>query len=65
MNFAPYRKTVTAIVTGLIGWATLVVTSEPAAITSGEWIVFATVVATALGVYQIPNEQTYNEEEEI
>jgi hypothetical protein len=56
MNLAPYRKTVAAVVTGLIGWATVVVTSAAAAITAGEWIMLATVVATALGVYQVSNE---------
>ena len=56
MNLAPYRKTVTAVVTGLIGWATVVVTSESIDITSGEWIMLATVLATALGVYQVSNE---------
>lgn len=55
MNLAPYRKTVTAVVTGAIGWATVVVTSAPAAITSGEWIMLATVMATAFGVYQVAN----------
>ena len=33
-RFAPYRKTVTAVVTGLIGWAAVVITSEPTAITA-------------------------------
>lgn len=56
MNLSPYRKTVTAVVTGLIGWSTVVVTSAALAITSGEWIMLATVLATALGVYQIPND---------
>lgn len=55
MNLAPYRKTITAVVTGLIGWATAVVASDPARITASEWIVFATALATALGVYAIPN----------
>jgi hypothetical protein len=56
-RLAPYRKTVTAVVTGAIGWATLVVTSGSGPITAEEWIMLATVVATALGVYQIPNEE--------
>lgn len=50
-----YGKTITAVITGLIGWATLVVNSASESITSGEWIVLATVLATALGVYSISN----------
>lgn len=55
MSLAPYNKTVAAVVTGLIGWATAVVTSAPSAITAGEWIMAATVLATAFGVYQVTN----------
>jgi hypothetical protein len=56
MNLAPYRKAVAAVVTGLIGWATVVVTSAPTEITSSEWLMLGTVLATALGVYQVRNE---------
>ncbi len=52
---SPYLKTITAIVVGVIGWATLVVNSASSDITSNEWIVLATAVATALGVYAVPN----------
>lgn len=55
-RLAPYRKTIAALATGAIGWATLVVTSEPSAITAVEWIAGATALATALGVYAVPNE---------
>lgn len=51
----PYRKTITAIVTGLIGWATMVVDSSSASITSSEWIGLATVLAIALGVFGVAN----------
>lgn len=51
----PYLKTVAAVVTGVIGWATLVVNSPSTAVTASEWIVLATVVATAVGVYVVPN----------
>lgn len=57
-NLPAYRKTVTALVTGLIGWAAVVVNSTSASITSSEWITLAVVVATALGVYSVPNEPT-------
>jgi hypothetical protein len=50
-----YRKTITAVVTGGIGWAVVVVESASDSITSGEWIMLATVLATALGVYGVPN----------
>ena len=51
-----YRKTVVAVVGAAIGFATLVVTSEPAAITSSEWLSGAIGLATALGVYRVANE---------
>lgn len=53
---APYRKTVTALVTGILGWVAVVIASDSTAITSGEWYMLAVVIATALGVYQIANE---------
>lgn len=56
MNLAAYRKTITAVVTGLIGWAAVVITSDPAAITASEWLMGATALATALGVYAVGNE---------
>jgi hypothetical protein len=56
-SLAPYRKTVAAVVTGMIGWASAVVVSNPTHVTAGEWIMLATVLATALGVYQVTNEK--------
>jgi hypothetical protein len=58
MNLAPYRKTITAVATGLIGWAAAVVTSTPAHVTASEWVMGATALAVALGVYAIPNRET-------
>lgn len=52
---APYRKTISALVTGAIGWATAVLASSSGGVTSTEWIMLATIVATALGVYGVPN----------
>lgn len=57
MNLSSYRKTITAVVTGLIGWASAVVTSNTTTITAGEWIMLATVLATALGVFALPNDE--------
>lgn len=51
-----YRKTITAVVTGLIGWGTAVVQSAPSGVTATEWIMLATVTATGLGVYGIAND---------
>ena len=51
-----YRKTITAVVTGAIGWGAQVVASAPAAPTAAEWIGGATVLAVALGVYAVKNE---------
>ncbi len=56
MNLGKYGKTVAAVVTGVVGWAALVVNSAPAAVTGPEWIVLATVVATSLGVYTVKND---------
>lgn len=50
-----YAKTISSVVTGLIGWATVVITSVEPAITASEWLMLATVVATSLGVYQVRN----------
>lgn len=55
INFGPYGKTLTALIVGLIGWATLVVHSASSSITADEWIQFVTVLATALGVYGVAN----------
>jgi hypothetical protein len=56
-NLGLYRKTITAVITGMIGWATLVVVSESTKITAPEWIALATVLATAIGVYSVPNDR--------
>lgn len=56
MNLAPYRKTITALTTGLIGWASVVIVSEPTNITATEWLGLAVALATAFGVYAVPNE---------
>lgn len=50
-----YRKTISALVTGVIGWAGVVITSAPAAITASEWLGLGVVVATAVGVFAVPN----------
>jgi hypothetical protein len=55
MNLGKYGKTITALATGAIGWATLVVNSASGPITAGEWIAGATALATALGVYAVSN----------
>ena len=49
------RKTIAAVVTGLIGWAGVVVASEPSGVTDAEWLALAVALATALGVYGIAN----------
>ena len=52
---AKYRKTILALVTGLLGWATMVVTSPSGPIAAAEWVALATAIVTACGVYAIPN----------
>lgn len=55
----PYRKTITAIVVGLIGWASIVIVSPQAHISASEWLGLAVALATALGVYSVPNDPLY------
>ncbi len=54
-NLQAYNKTISAVVTGLLGWAGIVVTSSPAPITASEWLALGVAVATAVGVYSFPN----------
>ena len=49
------RKTVTAVVTGVILWFGTVIASEAAHISQSEWLGLATILAIALGVYAAPN----------
>lgn len=55
-NLAAYRKTITALVTGVLGWGAVVVASSSGPVTASEWLALGVVAATALGVYAIPNE---------
>lgn len=55
-NLPAYRKTVAAVVGALITWGTLVVVSQETRITAAEWLALAGGLATALGVYTVPNE---------
>lgn len=52
----PYAKAITALVLGVIGWATQVVDSTPTGVTAPEWIGLATVVAASLGVFGVTNQ---------
>lgn len=51
-----YNKTVVALVVGAISWATIVIQSAPNKITATEWLVGATDLAIALGVYTVSNQ---------
>lgn len=55
MNLTAYSKTITALVTGLLGWGAVVITSEANPVTASEWLALGVAVATALGVYAVPN----------
>lgn len=55
-NLPAYRKTITALVVGLLGWGTVVVTSPASPVSASEWLALGVALATALGVYTIPNE---------
>ena len=56
MKLSQYRKTVTALVTGVLGWAAVVVSSPSGPITAPEWLMLGVAAATALGVYSVSNE---------
>jgi hypothetical protein len=55
-NFGKYNKTIAALIIGLLGWASIVVASEPSQVTALEWVGLGTTLATATGVYQFKNE---------
>lgn len=50
-----YKKSLTAVCGAVIAFATLVITSAPAAITASEWLSGGIGLATALGVYSVAN----------
>lgn len=51
-----YAKSVTALVTAVLGWGAVVVASPPGPVTAAEWLSLGVAVATALGVYAVRNE---------
>ena len=48
-------KFIGALLTGIVGWATLVVNSPAHGVTGSEWIVGATALVTAIEVYLLHN----------
>ena len=52
---AQHRKSIVAVVTALLAFATSVVLSPAAAISSAEWLAGAVTLAGALGIYATPN----------
>ncbi len=57
MNLGTYAKTLSALVVGVLGWIGVVIASKPSSITAAEWLALGVVVATALGVYAVPNRE--------
>lgn len=55
MNLSVYKKSISAVVTGVLGWSAIVIASEPTAITASEWQFLAVGLATALGVFTVSN----------
>jgi len=53
---AQMRKALATLVVGILGWATAVTVSDPAEITSSEWIVLAGVFVALVVTYLVPNE---------
>lgn len=56
-NFGKYAKAITALVTAILGWFAVVIASSPNTwhVTNSQWLGLAVAVATALGVYGMPN----------
>jgi hypothetical protein len=53
-------KFIAALLTGLVSWTTVVVTSPDPDITTTEWIMLVGVLATAFLVWVVPNQgRTY------
>lgn len=50
-----YRKTIIAVIGVVIAWSNTVIQSAPATVTAGEWQAGAVLLATAFGVYGVPN----------
>lgn len=50
------RKAVAAALTGLVGWASAVVVSDPGPITAGEWVTLGSGAVAAFLVWWMPNE---------
>ena len=50
-----YRKTITAIAGAAISWGTLVLLSDPSAITGAEVAAGLGLLGTSLGVYTVRN----------
>lgn len=56
-----YSKTITALVTGVLGWAAVVISSAASPISASEWLGLGVAVATALGVYGVSNQPARRE----
>ena len=59
MNLGKYQKALAALVTGIIGWAGVVIAANEGHfghISDAQWLALAVVVATTLGVYAVPNQ---------
>ena len=55
-HYVAHGQIVGTVVTGLIGWAAIVINSAEADISSNEWLALGVAVAVALGVYAVPND---------
>jgi hypothetical protein len=55
MTWEQVRKAITAVVGAAIAFASLVILSDASEIQPEEWLTGAIGLATALGVYAVPN----------
>lgn len=52
-----YQKTIAALVAGILGWFAVIIAASPNNfhVTSSQWLALGVALATALGVYGVPN----------
>jgi hypothetical protein len=55
--FGKVQKTLTAAITGLLGWFGQVIAANPNhfTVSNSQWLALGVVAAVALGVYAVPN----------
>jgi hypothetical protein len=57
-SFGKYAKAITALVTAILGWFAVVIAASPDSfhVSNSQWLGLGVALATALGVYGMPNQ---------